>query len=111
MWVPIEAEVADILELELEAVVGHPIRVQGTELQFSAKDIKSYKLLVISPAPWPHVLCFALGYKAQKPGQTSGLPLSHSPAVGQQPLGQRSPTELNLWSNCYTRTIEEGDLG
>lgn len=30
MWVPIEAEVADALELELEAVVGHPIRVQGT---------------------------------------------------------------------------------
>lgn len=30
MWVPIEAEVAGVLELKLEAVVGHPIRVQGT---------------------------------------------------------------------------------
>lgn len=39
MQVPIEAEVADALELELQAVMGHPNQAQGTELQFSARDV------------------------------------------------------------------------
>lgn len=56
MWVPIEAEVADVLELELEAAVGHPIRCR--ELNSSSlQKILSHTSSWSSLQPLGHMFC------------------------------------------------------